>query len=65
MTNTAPGINRGFAAQQFEFLDNNIWKRAKEEAKDKIIRKCEFEAFASDIDDKCVSLTKANAKRAG
>ena len=64
MTNTAPGINRTFAAQQFDFLDDNIWKHAKEEAKDKIIKNCEFYAFSSDIDSKCISLTKANAKRA-
>ena len=63
MTNTAPGLNRTFAAQQFDFLDDNIWKRAKEEAKNKIIQNCEFYAFASDIDGKCISLTKA--KRAG
>ena len=65
MTNTAPGLNRTFAAQQFDFLDDNIWKRAKEEAKNKIIQNCEFYAFASDIDGKYISLTKANAKRAG
>lgn len=65
MTDTAPGLNRSFAAEQFEFLDGGIWKRAHEEAKDKIKKDCQFEVYASDIDDKCVSLTKANAKRAG
>jgi len=63
MTNTAPGINRTFLAEKFDFLDDNIWKYARQEAKDKII-KSDFEVFASDIDQKCVSLTKENAKRA-
>lgn len=65
MTDTAPGLNRSFAAEQFEFLDESTWKRAHEEAEDKINKDCQFEAYASDIDDKCVSLTKVNAKRAG
>lgn len=65
MTNTAPGLSRNFAAEKFEFLDEKIWSDAREEANDSIFRDSKFEVFASDIDNKCVQLTKFNAKRAG
>ncbi len=65
MTNRAPGLYRHFAAEQFDYLDESIWDKAKEEAKDLIKYNSAFEVFASDIDPKCVMLTKENAKRAG
>ncbi len=65
MTNTAPGINRKFSAELFDFLDGDIWDKARQEANDLRKRDSSFQAFASDIDPKCVSLTKHNAKRAG
>lgn len=65
MTNIAPGLNRKFAAEKFDFLDERIWNNAREEAKSVIKKDSEFEVYASDIDSKCVSLTLANAKRAG
>jgi len=65
MTNTAPGINRNFISEQFEFLDESIWTEAREEAKDVIIRDSCFKVFASDIDESCISLTRHNARRAG
>lgn len=64
MTNTAPGIMRSFAAEDFYTLPQNIWKEAREEAKDKQI-KTDFEAYASDIDPKAVELAKSNIRRAG
>lgn len=65
MNNIAPGLNRSFAAEKFEFLDEQIWKDAREEAISSINRNTSFEVFASDIDPKCVTLTSNNAKRAG
>jgi len=65
VTNTAPGVNRSFSAESFDFVDNNIWKIAREEAKDLQKTDSSFQVYASDIDPKCVSLTKNNAKRAG
>ncbi len=65
MTNTAPGVNRNFAAEKFEFLDDRIWTDAREEAKSLVNKDCNFEVFASDIDTRCIKLTKDNAKRAG
>lgn len=65
MTKRAPGMYRNFASESFEFLDDNIWREAREEAKDIIDYSSKFEVFASDIDYRCVTLTKENAKRAG
>lgn len=63
-TNTAPGINRGFAGQSLPFLRSDMWKEAKGEALS-AIRPWQGMVFGSDIDHKCVELSKDNAKRAG
>lgn len=65
MTNTAPGINRQFAAEDFFTLPMDIWTRARQEARDNIITDSSFEAYASDIDPKCIEIAAANIKRAG
>ncbi len=64
MRNIAPGMRRHFAAEAFPYIPGRIWKSAKEEALEGIVNS-DFEVFASDIDEKCVELTKANAYRAG
>ena len=64
MRNVAPGMKRHFAAEQYPFIKSSLWQDAKEEARERIIHS-EFEAYASDIDPKCVELTRDNAYRAG
>ncbi len=64
MKNIAPGMNRGFAAEKFPIIPADIWKNAREEAHD-LIRETDFRAYASDISEDCVMLTRENAKRAG
>lgn len=64
MANIAPGLNRSFAAEEFDFLPMSIWKDAREEAKS-LIRDTAFEAYASDIDPAAVQITKENCRRAG
>ena len=64
MRNIAPGVRRRFAAESFPFIGPEIWKSAREEAKDGE-RVTKFEAFATDIDPECVELTKKNAHLAG
>lgn len=64
MRNIAPGVNRSFAAESFPFIPTDIWKSAREEARDGEI-KSRFEVYASDISLPCVSLTERNAKAAG
>ena len=64
MKGIAPGVSRSFAAEAFPFIEKKIWTAAREEARDNEI-KTKFEVFASDIDERCVALTKKNAAAAG
>ena len=62
--NRAPGLNRSFAAQEYPWLPKEIWENAKTEAKDKEFRG-NYQIMGSDSDPACVSLSFANAKKAG
>ena len=64
MRNIAPGVSRSFAAEAFPFIPRDIWKSAREEARDGEV-KTKFEVYASDISAPCVALTERNAKAAG
>lgn len=64
MRGIAPGVSRSFAAEAFPFVSRELWKRAREEARDGE-HETKFEVFASDISSPCVSLTERNAKAAG
>jgi len=61
----APGLNRYFAAERFDFIDGKVWQAARSEAMDKIDRNIEFRAQGFDIDPHAVELTLANAAKAG
>lgn len=61
----APGLTRSFAAEQWGCMDASYWRQARTEALDKIDRNVEFIGYGSDIDSEAVSLTLANAKKAG
>ena len=65
MMHIAPGLHRRFAAERYDFLPLNIWKQAREEAKDLEQPNAVFEAFASDIDESCLKIAAENAERAG
>lgn len=65
MTNTAPGLSRRFAAEAFPVFPEALWKSAREEAFDSIRKDSRFEAYASDIDPRCVEIAAGNVKRAG
>ena len=62
--NRAPGLNRTFAAQEFPWIGKEVWQQAKEEAKDKEFSG-KYRILGSDSDPQCVSLSFANAKKAG
>ena len=62
--NRAPGLNRTFAAQEFPWIGKDVWQQAKEEAKDKEFSG-KYRILGSDSDPQCVSLSFANAKKAG
>ena len=66
MTNTAPGIARHFACEQFDILsDGAIAKEERAKAFAAIDQDSQFEAYASDIDPEVLEIAKQNAERAG
>ena len=62
--NRAPGLNRTFAAMEYPWMNENIWKQVKEEARDKEFNG-QYRIVGSDNDPSCVSLCFANARKAG
>ena len=65
MTNTAPGLDRGFAAQGFAAIPQNLWKEAKDEARSLINRDTKFEAFASDISPEALKNARSAISKSG
>ena len=64
-TNTAPGLLRSFAAEEFPLFPRALWQEAREAARADIITDSHFEAYASDIDGDVLEKARANAARAG
>ena len=62
--NRAPGLTRSFAAQEFPWISKEAWSNARQEARDKEF-KGPYRILGSDSDPACVSLSFANAKKAG
>ena len=62
--NRAPGLNRSFAAQEFPWMPKEVWSQARDEARDKEFSG-KYRIVGSDSDPACVSLSFANAKKAG
>ncbi len=64
MKNIAPGLKRPFAEEKFPLFPAESWKNAREKA-ESLIKDTAFEAYATDIDQKCVDIARASAERAG
>ena len=62
--NRAPGLNRQFAAQNYPWMPKQVWEQAKQEARDKEFNG-KYQIMGSDNDPACVSLSFANARKAG
>jgi putative N6-adenine-specific DNA methylase len=62
--NRAPGLNRGFAAEKWAWLNKKIWIDAKAEAKDREF-KGSYDILGEDIDPRCIEISTENAQRAG
>ena len=62
--NRAPGLNRRFAAEAYSWAPADIWEQVRTEAKDKEF-KGNYRILGSDNDPTCVSLSMANARKAG
>ncbi len=64
MTDTAPGLNRSFSAEEFPWIAETVWEDARDEAFDNI-RDTGFQAFASDIAPDAVAVAQETVRRAG
>ncbi|MBO4276843.1 MAG: class I SAM-dependent RNA methyltransferase [Clostridia bacterium] len=63
-TNTAPGINRSFAAESFPFFGEDMWRTARENARAAVTEPL-TRIFGSDIDVQVLETAKENAAKAG
>ena len=62
--NKAPGMYRRFSSEAFSWVDPSVWGDVRAEAKDKEF-KGNYRILGSDNDPKCISLSMANARKAG
>jgi putative N6-adenine-specific DNA methylase len=62
--NRAPGLFRKFAAQTWETLPADVWRRARDEAKSREYGG-KYDIWGGDVDPACVDLARENARRAG
>ncbi len=62
--NIPPSLNRSFACEQWRFMDQGVFARAREEARD-LRRNNPLQIMGSDIDPHCIDLCKKHAKKAG
>lgn len=62
--NMAVGLNRSFAAEDWHFMNFPAFERAREEARDSVI-KAKIDITGSDIDAHSIEICKKHAKKAG
>lgn len=63
--NIAPGLKRSFVAETWPQISPEIWKKAREEANDAILRLDKLQIIGTDIDEKVLSLARYHRKLAG
>ena len=62
--NRAPGLKRRFAAEAFPWMEETVWQQVRQEAQDREFHG-KYRILGSDNDPKCISLSMANARKAG
>ena len=63
--NIAPGLDRHFAAEQWDFIDESLWKEERQAAYAAIDYDRKLQIYASDIDPKAGAAVQKNAEDAG
>lgn len=62
--NRAPGLDRRFDDQRWEFLPGQVWMDAADEAQDKEFHG-QYDIWGGDIDPRAVDIARDNARKAG
>ena len=62
--NRAPGLNRAFAAQKWDCVEDAVWQQARSEAMDREYRG-EYRILGTDIDPESLAIARENARKAG
>ncbi|GAB3802534.1 THUMP domain-containing class I SAM-dependent RNA methyltransferase [Virgibacillus kimchii] len=63
--NIAPGFNREFVSEEWNFIKDKYWEEAFEEAEDRARYDQDLEIYGSDIDHNAVQTAVKNATEAG
>ncbi|MED4990725.1 class I SAM-dependent RNA methyltransferase [Parageobacillus toebii] len=63
--NIAPGFNRDFVSEQWDWIGEKTWERAREEAEDLANYDQPLDISGFDIDHRMVEIAKTNALEAG
>ena len=63
--NIAPGLNRKFAAEDWELIPEEMWKNERRSAFEAVDYDAELKIFAFDIDGKAIEAATENAIEAG
>ncbi|MDC3413005.1 class I SAM-dependent RNA methyltransferase [Aquibacillus sp. 3ASR75-11] len=63
--NIAPGFNRAFASEEWDWIDSDQWEKALEEAEDLANYDQPLFITGSDIDHRMIQISKQNAIEAG
>lgn len=63
--NIAPGFNREFASEDWDWIGKEKWDLARQEVEDKSNYDQQLDILGSDIDHRMVNIAKGNAEEAG
>lgn len=63
--NIAPGFNRSFASEKWDFIPGELWDQARQEVEDKANYDEPLQIIGYDIDSRVVEIAKENAMEIG
>ncbi|MDF0727882.1 class I SAM-dependent RNA methyltransferase [Cytobacillus sp. S13-E01] len=63
--NIAPGFNRGFASEEWDWIGKSIWDEARQEVEDLAKYDQPLDIMGLDIDHRMIQVSKDNAEEAG
>jgi len=63
--NIAPGFNRDFLCEEWDWMPKEIWEQVRQEAEDKANYDQELDITGSDIDHRMIKIAEENAMEAG